>query len=165
MKKIISILCLTLFLIAPAALAEAQVQSPAAKYIDSLTANVPTVTAEKLRKMLAADENGIVLLDVRTFYERSETKTILGEKEVHIPRGFLEVKAWDAVPKDKIIIVYCSKGTRSKLAVNTLKNMGWTEVSSLQGGVKAWYDSVDEPCECLPDNQEIPDKASQECKP
>ncbi len=158
MKKIISVLCFTLFLITPVALADGQAQSPAREYIDGLTVNVPTITAQELRELLAIDENEIVLLDVRTFYERNKTKTILGEKEVHIPRGFLEIKAWDAVPKDKTVIVYCSKGTRSKLAVNTLMDMSWSEVSSLEGGIKAWYELIDEPCGCLPDKQEIPDK-------
>jgi len=67
-----------------------------------------------------------------------------------------------------MVVVYCSKGTRSKLAVNTLMDMGWTEISSLQGGVKAWYELLGKPCDCLPDEQEIPDKAMiepEECKP
>jgi rhodanese-related sulfurtransferase len=145
MKKITLIIIMAIFLYPLTAYADGQTQSNASRYISSLTANVPTVTVRGLREMLEVAENEIVLLDVRTYYERNETKTILGENEVHVPRGFLEIKAWDAVPKDKTVIVYCSKGTRSKLAVRTLKDMGWKQVSSLEGGIKAWYESSDAP--------------------
>ncbi len=168
MKKIISFICFILLLSTPATHADGLSESPAKQYINSLTTHVPTITAQQLQKALVKGTNNVVLLDVRTFYERYQTKTILGDKEVHIPRGFLEVKAWDGLPRDKMVVVYCSKGTRSKLAVNTLMDMGWTEISSLQGGVKAWYELLDKPCDCLPDEQEIPDKAMiepEECKP
>ena len=148
--------------------ADTNSQNQAKKYIGGLTANIPTLPAQELRKMLASKDVKPLLLDVRTYYERSQTKTILGEKEIHIPRGFLEVKAWGDIPKDRPVIVYCSKGTRSKLAVKTLQEMGWTNVTSLEGGVRAWYESVDEPCGCLPEQNEIPDKEKENlegCKP
>jgi len=148
--------------------ADTNSQNQAKKYIGGLTANIPTLSAQELRKMLVSEDDKPILVDVRTFYERKQTKTILGEKEVHIPRGFLEVKAWGAIPKDRPVVVYCSKGTRSKLAVKTLQEMGWTNAESLEGGVKAWYESVDEPCGCLPEQKEIPDNKSESlegCKP
>lgn len=172
MKKLASILYIAFVLMSHAAIAQDSTQhaarSTGTAYIDSLTAEVPIITAQALRKMLAAGKDDVVLLDVRTFYERNETKTVQGEMEVHIPRGFLEVKAWDAIAKDKTIVVYCSKGTRSKLAARTLLDMGWTRVVSLEGGIRAWYASMDKNCGCLPDDQEIPAQqsaGSTECKP
>jgi len=169
MKTLVSIIYILFFSLFITVHADTTTINPAKKYISNLVANVPTVSTQELRKMLNSGEDKVVLLDVRTFYERNQTKTILDEKEIHIPRGFLEVKAWNAVPKDKPVIVYCSKGARSKLAVKTLQEMGWTNTRSLEGGVKAWYESVNEPCGCLPDKKEVPDKKEgaleEGCKP
>ena len=127
------------------------------------TAGVVEMTPPELRAAMQAN-SPILLLDVRTYYERSRTKTILGHKEIHIPRGFLEFKAWDKLPRDQQIVVYCSKGMRSKLAAATLQAMGWSQVSSLAGGVEAWYQQLGEDCGCLPEDREIPVKStSPEC--
>ena len=138
--------------------AEPNDPNPAEKYIDKVTSNIPTLTSQELRNKLESANHKMELLDVRTFFERKQTKTILGDKEIHIPRGFLETKAWKGVPKDKTVVVYCSKGVRSKLAVKTLQDMGWKNTITLKGGVKEWYQSVNEPCGCLPDAKEVPDK-------
>ncbi|KAG1665731.1 putative sulfur carrier protein YrkF [Nymphon striatum] len=159
-KTLVSSICIAL-LLAPlpfASYAETNDISPAKKYIDEVTSSIPTLTAQELRIKLESVNDKTVLLDVRTFYERKQTKTILGDKEIHIPRGFLETKAWKGVPKDKTVVVYCSKGIRSKLAVKTLQDMGWKNTIALKGGVQDWYQSINEPCGCLPDAKEVPDK-------
>ncbi len=43
--------------------------------------------------------------------------------------------------KTRRIILYCASGGRSALAVTTLKEMGFTNVAHLDGGLKAWKDS------------------------
>lgn len=40
--------------------------------------------------------------------------------------------------KNKRIILYCASGGRSALAVQTLKEMGYTNVAHIDGGFKAW---------------------------
>lgn len=159
-KTLVSSICIALLStsLPLASYAETNSISPAKKYIDNVTSSVPTLTTQELRIRLESENDKTVLLDVRTFYERKQTKTILGDKEIHIPRGFLETKAWKGVPKDKPVIVYCSRGTRSKLAVKTLQDMGWKNAIALEGGVKDWYQSVNEPCGCLPDAKEVPNK-------
>ena len=39
---------------------------------------------------------------------------------------------------DKHVVLYCGTGGRSALAAKTLLDMGFSEVSSLAGGVDAW---------------------------
>ncbi len=56
-----------------------------------------------------------------------------------IPRGKLELRVEDAVPKrDADVVVYCAGGTRSALAARTLAELGYTSVRSLAGGFTAW---------------------------
>lgn len=89
-------------------------------------------------------ENALVI-DVR---EPNEFSAGSVPNAVSIPRGLLEFKigkvASDyasqtnseaaAVP----IFVYCRSGSRSALAADTLRRMGYTKVSSLNGGYKTW---------------------------
>jgi len=120
----------------------------AKNYILKVTPNVESISPEELKIRISANEDDFVLLDVRTFKERNSSKTIFPRGEVHIPRGMLEIKAWHAVPKDKEIVVYCAKGSRGRLATQTLLDMGWEDVSNLSGGIEAYYKSLDSDCGC-----------------
>ena len=83
-------------------------------------------------------EDGAVALDVREAEELAEGHV---PEAVHIPRGFLEFKADDheALPsKDVPICVYCMAGGRAALAAQSLKQLGYTNVVSIQGGFEGW---------------------------
>lgn len=60
---------------------------------------------------------------------------------VFIPRGVLEQNIERAVPKDRTVIVYCASGNRSALAADVLQQMGYADVASLAGGIRAWVDA------------------------
>ncbi len=141
-----ALLCLVLPAL-PAIAAEETPPSPQAAYLAEAQAGVETLTAEQLRQALTSPTPPL-LLDVRTFTERQQGKTIT-EGEIHIPRGFLEFKAWDQLPMDREIVVYCASGGRSALAVQTLKRMGWKRVKSLEGGITGFYESQGEDCGCI----------------
>ena len=76
-----------------------------------------------------------VLLDVR---EPNEWNLGRIPGAVHIPRGTLETKVEQTIPRDAKIIVYCAGGNRSALAADTLQQMGYTDVASMAGGWKDW---------------------------
>ena len=58
-----------------------------------------------------------------------------------IPRGKLELRIEDVVPeRDEELVLYCAGGNRSALAAKSLKDLGYTKVKSLAGGIKAWKD-------------------------
>lgn len=77
-----------------------------------------------------------VLVDVR---ERDEYEQgFIGGAE-WVPRGFLEMKIEDIAPeRDAPVIIYCAGGVRSALAARSLLEMGYTNVSSMAGGFRAW---------------------------
>jgi molybdopterin/thiamine biosynthesis adenylyltransferase/rhodanese-related sulfurtransferase len=79
-----------------------------------------------------------VLLDVR---EADEWESGRLPGAVHLPRGRLELRIESLVPdRGAKLIVYCEAGTRSLLAAEALGRLGYSDVSSLAGGVKRWKD-------------------------
>ena len=77
-----------------------------------------------------------MLLDVR---EKEEFRQGYVPGAVSLPRGFLEMRVEDAVPdKNTPIVAYCAGGTRSLLAGRILKELGYTNVTSMRGGFTAW---------------------------
>ncbi|GAA4895148.1 rhodanese-like domain-containing protein [Ferrimonas pelagia] len=122
-------------------------QTDKATYLAEARQGVVEITPEQLRTRLAGELPPLVL-DVRTFTEREQGRTVT-EQEIHIPRGFLEMKAWEQLPTGQEVVIYCGTGGRSALAAQTLKAMGWEQVMSLQGGITAYYESVGEDCGCI----------------
>lgn len=80
----------------------------------------------------------IGLLDVRE-PEEVEQGIVPGAR--HIVRGHLESRVEDVFPdKDTEIVVYCASGVRSAFAAKTLKELGYSRVSSMSGGFTRWRD-------------------------
>ncbi len=75
-------------------------------------------------------------LDVRTAEEFAAGHL---PKAVNIPRGLLEFKI-NKQFKDlnAPIVVYCRTGARGALATQTLKNMGYTNVTNMSKAFKGW---------------------------
>jgi rhodanese-related sulfurtransferase len=106
--------------------------------------HITEITPEDLNKLFNSEEIFLVI-DVRL--ENEFNKGYI-PGSVLMPRGVLEFriaseKAWDnegmyPPEKEEQIILYCKKGDRGALAAQTLKQMGYMNVTSLQGGFKAW---------------------------
>lgn len=79
-------------------------------------------------------EKRVHILDVRDDMEWAEGH-IPGARHVYV--GELERKL-DAVPGDKPVVVHCSVGNRSGLAVSMLLRHGRAETYNMLGGMKAW---------------------------
>lgn len=83
-----------------------------------------------------------VLLDVR---EAHETAGGVIPGAVKAPRGMLEFHADPSTkyhlpelrPETRVIL-YCAAGSRSALGARSLKDLGYTDVAHLDGGVAAW---------------------------
>jgi rhodanese-related sulfurtransferase len=115
----------------------------ASRMIQEARKEIPEVSAPEVKRAL---DNGQVdlIIDVREPDEWSRGH-IPGA--VHAPRGMLEWYAdpdtADAMPEitsrpDARIVVQCASGSRSLLAAQTLKRMGYANVSSMLGGFDDW---------------------------
>ncbi len=85
-------------------------------------------------KLERGDE--FILIDVR---EQEEAQQGRIEKSIFIPRGVLEMTVQQNF-KDPLrpIVLYCAGGGRSAVAAQALKNMGYENVSSMEGGFGGW---------------------------
>jgi phage shock protein E len=84
-------------------------------------------------------QGGAIVLDVR---DKEEFEREHIEGATHLSRGTLEMRAHEVLPdKDTPIICYCAGGNRGALAADTLQNLGYTNVSSIQGGLRAYLSS------------------------
>jgi rhodanese-related sulfurtransferase len=60
----------------------------------------------------------------------------------HIGRGVLERDVEALIPeKDAPIVLYCGGGYRSALSADNLQRMGYTNVVSMDGGIRAWREA------------------------
>jgi len=60
----------------------------------------------------------------------------------HIGRGILERDVENLIPdKGADIVLYCGGGYRSALAADSLQRMGYTNVVSMDGGMRAWREA------------------------
>ena len=85
-------------------------------------------------------ENKCNLIDIRDEAELENFGTI--ENSFHIPRGLLEFSIHPESPYvqnnqidlSKELVLFCAAGGRSALAAKTLKDMGFKNVSHIEGG-------------------------------
>jgi rhodanese-related sulfurtransferase len=77
-----------------------------------------------------------LLIDVR---EESEWAHDHLPGAVYLGRGILERDIEKQVPDpDTEMILYCGGGFRSALAADSLQKMGYTNVLSMDGGIRGW---------------------------
>lgn len=88
-------------------------------------------------------KGNVTVIDIREPEEMKQNGKIAGA--INAPRGMLEFYADPSLPyhkpefdKEKRIILYCASSGRSALAVKTLKEMGYTNIAHIDGGLKAW---------------------------
>lgn len=86
------------------------------------------------------DRGGRVhFIDVR---EDNEYEKDHAKGAVHIGRGIIERDIESLVPdKEASIILYCGGGYRSVLAADSLQQMGYRHVVSMDGGIRAWREA------------------------
>jgi rhodanese-related sulfurtransferase len=100
---------------------------------------VPSISVENLAAFME-NEDAPVILDIRTQAEFDQGHI----KDARwVARGKLEFEAAKGkLPSiDTEIVVYCKKDSRAALAAKTLKELGFTHISYLAGGILAWVES------------------------
>jgi rhodanese-related sulfurtransferase len=99
---------------------------------------IKTITPEQALKL--SNENKCNLIDIREKGELDKTGRV--ENSHHIPRGMLEF--WldpegpyfksGKIDMTKELVLFCAGGLRSALAAKSLKEMGFDNVSHIDGG-------------------------------
>jgi rhodanese-related sulfurtransferase len=84
-------------------------------------------------------EQGATLIDVR---EDNEYDAGHAAGARHMGRGIIERDIVQTFPdKETKLVLYCGGGYRSALAADMLQRMGYTNVTSMDGGWAAWQES------------------------
>ena len=116
----------------------------AAEMVAEAKAGIENLSVEQAAKELEGGE--ALIVDIREPDERQASGSIPGA--VAAPRGMLEFWADPSSPYDrdefdpgKRIILHCASGGRSALAAGMLKELGYTNVAHMDGGIKAWAES------------------------
>ena len=126
MKKLIFLLLAAMML---TACGQAKENDQGAVYVN--------ITAEEAKKIMDSEE-GYIILDVRTQEEYNQG---------HIPGAILisheEIteKAEEVLTdKEQLILVYCRSGRRSKIAAETLVELGYTNIKEFGGIIDGPYE-------------------------
>jgi adenylyltransferase/sulfurtransferase len=107
-------------------------------FLEEARREIPELTVEEVAERRKRGED-FILLDVR---EKDEVRAGYIDGAISVPRGFLEFQIAGKVPEtDKDIVVYCAGGARSLLAARAMREMGYTHVSSMAGGITRWKDT------------------------
>ena len=113
------------------------IKSPQTLVSEALN-EVKTITPEEAMKLNS--ENKCNLIDIRDEVELQNIGSI--ENSFHIPRGLLEFSIHpessfvqnNQIDLNKETVLFCAAGGRSALAAKTLKEMGFNNVSHVEGG-------------------------------
>jgi|TARA_B110000914_G_scaffold202886_1_gene196156 rhodanese-related sulfurtransferase len=117
-----------------------KIKSSQTLVLQALT-EIKTITPEDALKL--SNEDKCNLIDIREKGELDKTGRV--ENSNHIPRGMLEF--WldpdgpyfksGKLDMSKDLVLFCAGGLRSALAAKSLKEMGFENVSHIDGGFAA----------------------------
>ena len=99
---------------------------------------IKTISTDDAYKLL--EENNCNLIDIRDKIELDKTGTV--ENSINISRGLLEFQLDPngvliqngIIDLNKETVLFCAAGGRSALAAKALKDMGYKNVSHIEGG-------------------------------
>ena len=106
--------------------------------VSEANSEIKTINADQAYQM--TKDNTCNLIDIREINELENSGRVEGAN--HIPRGMLEVFLDPNSPifkngqldQNKEFILFCAGGVRSALAVKSLKEMGYLNISHIEGG-------------------------------
>jgi len=111
-----------------------QMHSGFEKLVVDAKKNITEISPEDAAAKLQNHE--AVIVDVR---EKDEWDEEHIPHAIHLSRGTIELDIEEKVPdSNAVIICHCGGGGRSALAAESLQKMGYKNVRSMAGGLKAW---------------------------
>src|SRR5215208_3826715 len=107
----------------------------AAEPIDQIKERIDLIASTKAREEVDA---GAKLIDVRESHEWDEAHL---EGAVHVPQGELAERISEVAPDpSERLVLYCRTDNRSSRAADALQDLGYENVSVMQGGIVAWQE-------------------------
>jgi rhodanese-related sulfurtransferase len=105
------------------------------KIVEDAKQRIREVSIDEVKAKLDRSEK-FLLVDVR---EESEFAKDHLPGAIHLGKGVIERDIEERVPDTKTpLVLYCGGGFRSALAADNLQKMGYTDVLSMDGGVRGW---------------------------
>jgi rhodanese-related sulfurtransferase len=105
------------------------------KMVNDSKSRVKETTVDDVKQKLDKGEK-FVLVDVR---EESEFAKDHLPGALHLGKGVIERDIEARVPDlNAPLVLYCGGGFRSALAADSLQKMGYTNVISVDGGIRKW---------------------------
>ena len=105
------------------------------KIVDDAKTRVRETNTGEVKKKIDKGEK-FLLVDVR---EESEYAKDHLPGAIHLGKGIIERDIEEKVPDlNAEIVLYCGGGFRSALAADNLQKMGYTNVISMDGGIRDW---------------------------
>ena len=105
------------------------------KIVDDAKTRVRETNVDEVKKRLDKGDK-FLLVDVR---EESEFAKDHLPGAIHLGKGIIERDIEARVPDlNAELVLYCGGGFRSALAADNLQKMGYTNVISMDGGIRDW---------------------------
>jgi rhodanese-related sulfurtransferase len=105
------------------------------KIVDDARARIRETDVDTVKSRMDGGDK-FLLVDVR---EESEFAKDHLPGAIHLGKGVIERDIEARVPElNKEMILYCGGGFRSALAADNLQKMGYTNVISMDGGIRGW---------------------------
>jgi rhodanese-related sulfurtransferase len=115
----------------------------AADLVAAAKSQIENLSPDEVEAEIASGD--AVLVDIR------EADELAGGRipgAIHVPRGMLEFRADPSSPyhqepldPTKRVILHCASGGRSALSAAALKQLGYSQIAHLDGGMNAWKDA------------------------
>jgi sulfur-carrier protein adenylyltransferase/sulfurtransferase len=107
-----------------------------AELLKQVKSQIDEIDPSKVRELIG---EGVAIIDVRES-EEFAAGHLPGAK--HVPRSYLETRIEGVVAdRDAQIVLYCQSGNRSAYGARTLtEDLGYTNVTSMTGGITLWKD-------------------------
>lgn len=108
------------------------------KLVDKIKPQIKELEVADLNKKIN-DRHSFYLIDVRECDEFQQGSIA---HAIPLSKGIIERDIEKYIPDCEVeIVVYCSGGFRSCLVADNLQKMGYRQVASLQGGLRAWLEA------------------------
>jgi rhodanese-related sulfurtransferase len=105
------------------------------KIVDDAKSRIKETTIEDVKRKLDRGER-FLLVDVR---EESEFAKDHLPGAIHMSKGVIERDIEARVPDlSTPMVLYCGGGFRSAMTADNLQKMGYTNVLSMDGGIRIW---------------------------